>query len=217
MGSAPVLPTTVSVTSDCEQAHVPNLTTQRGSPRSNGRLSPRALRRDGREVGNDEHLMRVLHDQHAQALWNYVVSFTGGDRTRAQDIVQETLLRAWRTPAVLDQSAGSARSWLLTVARRILIDEWRSSRSRPEVVTDDVPEVAVADGVEHLADRQLVVTALARLSEEHRQVLLETYIRGSSVAEAALRLGVPPGTIKSRTHYAMHAFKLAVEELGGTR
>ncbi len=161
--------------------------------------------------------MRVLHDQHAQALWRYVLGFTAGDSAHAQDVVQETLLRAWRTPGVLNQSSGSARSWLFTVARRILVDDWRSSRSHAEVITGQVPDASVADDVEHLADRELVVAALARLSEQHRQVLLEIYIRGSSVAEAALKLGVPPGTIKSRTHYAVHAFKLAVDELGDTR
>jgi RNA polymerase sigma-70 factor (ECF subfamily) len=46
-------------------------------------------------------------------------------------------------------------------------------------------------------------------------VLLECYFRGSSVAEAAATLGVPPGTVKSRTHYALRALRLALEEMGG--
>lgn len=160
--------------------------------------------------------MRVLHDQHARALWSYVVGFTGGDAAKAQDIVQETLIRAWRTPAVLGQSNGSARAWLFTVARRIVIDEWRATKRRPEIVTDETPETATHDRVDHIVDRQIVIDGLARLSDDHRQVLAETYIRGSSVAETALRLGIPPGTVKSRTHYALQAFKLAIEELGGT-
>ena len=57
----------------------------------------------------DARLLRELHDQHAQAVWRYVVHLTG-DRAMADDVVQETLLRAWRKPAVLDQSQRSARA-----------------------------------------------------------------------------------------------------------
>lgn len=166
---------------------------------------------------DDDRLLRALHDQHAHALWAYVVRLTGGDRAKAQDVVQETLLRAWRTPAVLT-GTGSPRGWLYTVARRIVIDEWRSSRSRPEVVTDELPEpkAVATDAVgDQVADRGLVVAALRTLSPEHRAVVLECYFRGSSVAEAAEGLGIPPGTVKSRLHYALRALRLAIEEMGG--
>jgi RNA polymerase sigma-70 factor (ECF subfamily) len=168
-------------------------------------------------AASDAELLRVLHDEHAHVLWAYVVRLTGGDRARAQDVVQETLLRAWRNPAVLDQSGGSARGWLFTVARRIVIDEWRTARSRAELVTDTVPEQAVPDLAEHSVDRQLVAAALRTLSAEHRDVLLECYFRGASVTEAAASLGIPPGTVKSRTHYALRALRLALDELGGAQ
>jgi RNA polymerase sigma-70 factor (ECF subfamily) len=167
---------------------------------------------------DDDRLLRALHDEHAHALWAYVVRLTGGDRAKAQDVVQETLLRAWRTPAVL-AGTSSPRGWLYTVARRIVIDEWRSARSRPEVVTDELPEsrsAAATDVVgDQVADRGLVVAALRTLSPEHRAVVLECYFRGSSVAEAAESLGIPPGTVKSRMHYALRALRLAIEEMGG--
>ena len=180
---------------------------------------PNPVGRGGRRdvTASEAELLRALHDEHAHVLWAYVVNLTGGDRARAQDVVQETLLRAWRNPKVLDQSQGSARGWLFTVARRIVIDEWRAARSRPELVTDVVPEQAVPDEAELTADRHVVAAALRTLSLEHREVLLECYFRGSSVAEAATRLGVPPGTIKSRTHYALRALRLALEEMGGVR
>jgi RNA polymerase sigma-70 factor (ECF subfamily) len=160
-------------------------------------------------------LLRTLHDQHARALWSYVVNLTNGDRGKAQDVVQETLLRAWRNPQVLDQSNGSSRGWLFTVAKRIVIDDWRASRSRPEYVTDQVPEQSVADGTNQALDHHLVTAAMRTLSTEHREVLLECYLRGASVAQAAATLGVPPGTVKSRTHYALRALRLALEEMGG--
>jgi RNA polymerase sigma-70 factor, ECF subfamily len=169
---------------------------------------------------SDEQLLRELHDEHAHALWTYVLRLTRGDRARAQDVVQETLLRAWRTPSVLDQSQGSARGWLYTVARRIVIDEWRAARSRPELITDDVPEPVNTEPdaiAERTVDRELVVAALRTLSDEHRDVVLECYFRGSSVAQAAETLGIPPGTVKSRTHYALRALRAAIEEMGGGR
>ncbi len=163
----------------------------------------------------DADLLRALHDQYGRALWTYAVGLTGGDRARAQDVVQETLLRAWRHPRVLDETDGSARGWLFTVARRIAIDEWRAASRRPELVTDQLPERAVDDSTDQAVDRQLLLAALRTLSVEHREVLLECYLRGASIADAAERLGVPPGTVKSRTHYALHALRVAVIDMGG--
>lgn len=91
----------------------------------------------GSARAGDAELMRALHDEHAHALWRYVVGLTDGDRGRAEDVVQETLIRAWRQPDVLAQSHGSARNWLFAVAKRIVIDEWRFARSRPELLTCD--------------------------------------------------------------------------------
>jgi RNA polymerase sigma-70 factor (ECF subfamily) len=163
----------------------------------------------------DADLLRALHEQHARALWAYVVRLTNGDTGRAEDVVQETMLRAWRHPKVLDQSQGSARAWLFTVARRIVIDDWRTRRSRLELATADPPEQPVADGTEHAVDAMIVSAALNQLSTDHRAVLVECYHRGASVAEAAITLGVPPGTIKSRTHYALRALRVALQEMGG--
>jgi RNA polymerase sigma-70 factor (ECF subfamily) len=160
-------------------------------------------------------LMRQLHDDHAAALWGFCMRLTGQDGARAEDVVQETLLRAWRNADALDQSQGSVRAWLFTVARNIVIDEWRTKRSRSELSMADVPDVAdEVDRTDGLILSWMVAEALSTLSTEHRAVLLECYYRGASVAEAARRLGVPEGTVKSRTHYALRALRLALEEMG---
>jgi RNA polymerase sigma-70 factor (ECF subfamily) len=168
------------------------------------------------EVAEDA-LMRALHEEHAAALWSYALHLTSGDRIRAEDVVQETLLRAWRSTTVLDQSQGSARAWLFTVARRIAIDGWRSASARSEVTTDQLPERAVADGTDRAVQGWLVAEALAELSERHREVLVLCYFQGYSVADAAVRLGVAEGTVKSRTHYALRALRLVLEERGVTQ
>ncbi|WP_432512363.1 MULTISPECIES: sigma-70 family RNA polymerase sigma factor [Kineococcus] len=164
----------------------------------------------------DEDLVRALHDEHAGALWAYVVSLTG-DRVSAQDVVQETLLRAWRHPEALDPARGSTRAWLFTVARRLVIDDWRSARNRRESVHADVPERAVVDESEQVLQQWVVAQALTRLSPEHRAVLAHCYFAGRSVAEAARLLGVPEGTVKSRTHYALMNLRLALQEMGVSR
>ena len=158
-------------------------------------------------------LLRALHDEHAGALWSYIVRLTG-DQGRAQDVVQETLLRAWRNPAVLEQASGSPRAWLFTVARRIVIDDWRARRSRPEQLIAELPESPVGDMAGESVDRAVVTDALRTLSAEHREVLFECYYRGASVAEASARLGIPPGTVKSRTYYALKALRSALEQMG---
>ncbi len=90
-------------------------------------------------AGDEVALMQQLHDEHAAALWGYCLRLTGHDRARAEDVVQETLLRAWRNRDVLDNPPPAVRGWLFTVARNIVIDEWRSRRARSETPVADVP------------------------------------------------------------------------------
>jgi RNA polymerase sigma-70 factor (ECF subfamily) len=159
--------------------------------------------------------MKELHDDHASALWGFCLHLTGNDRARAEDVAQETLLRAWRNASLLTESRGSVRSWLFTVARNIVIDEWRSHRSRREFATADPPELEpTLDGTDELLLSWVVADALSQLSADHRAVLVECYYRGRSVAEAARRLQIPEGTVKSRTHYALRALRLTLEEMG---
>jgi RNA polymerase sigma-70 factor (ECF subfamily) len=167
-------------------------------------------------ANEDARLLRELHDQHAQALWRYVVHLTG-DRALADDVVQETLLRAWRRPAVLDQSETSARAWLFTVARNLVIDDRRSARHQHEFGTDVLPERAGRAGEpDAVLDAWLVADALAELSLEHRAVIVHAYYGGRSVAEIAHELDIPEGTVKSRMHYGLRALRLALQERGVT-
>jgi RNA polymerase sigma-70 factor (ECF subfamily) len=165
---------------------------------------------------SDARLLRALHDEHAQAVWRYVVHLTG-DRALAEDIVQETLLRAWRRPSVLDQSESSARAWLYTVARNLVIDGSRSARRQHEIITDTLPERGAADATDAVLEAWIVADALATLSVEHRAVVVHAYYAGRSVAEIAAELEIPQGTVKSRLHYGLRALRLALQEKGVTR
>ncbi|HEX4472969.1 MAG TPA: sigma-70 family RNA polymerase sigma factor [Nocardioides sp.] len=160
-------------------------------------------------------VMQRLHDEHAGALWGHCLRLVNYDRARAEDVCQETLLRAWRNASLLDEAQGSVRAWLFTVARNIVIDESRTRRAKSEIPMGELPEPAsTTDSSDELLMTWVVADAVTRLSPEHRAVLQETYFKGRPVAEAARRLGIPEGTVKSRTHYALHALRLALEEMG---
>jgi RNA polymerase sigma-70 factor (ECF subfamily) len=164
---------------------------------------------------DDAALLKALHDEHATALWHFVLYLTGGDRSRAEDVVQETLFRAWRRPAVLAQQQSSARGWLFTVARNIVVDGWRADRRRPTTSTESVPEPLQPDATDRALQAMVVAEAMQRLSHDHGAVLLECYYyRGCNAAQAAARLDIPIGTVKSRLHYALHALRLVLEEMG---
>ncbi|WP_021597025.1 sigma-70 family RNA polymerase sigma factor [Actinomadura madurae] len=163
----------------------------------------------------DEGLLRALYSEHGGPLLGYVLRLTGGDRTQAEDVVQETLLRAWRHPEAL--AGRPARPWLFTVARNLVVDAHRARRARPpETGIDEqlMMTAAGSDDIDRALESWTVAEALAGLSPSHRAVLVETYYKGRSVAEASKALGIPPGTVKSRTYYALRALKLALEERG---
>jgi RNA polymerase sigma-70 factor (ECF subfamily) len=160
--------------------------------------------------------VRALHDEYARNLWAYALRFTGGDHGRAQDAVQETLLRAWRHSDALDPARGASRAWLFTTMRHVLIDEWRSSKARPQVVTDEIPELPRVDHADRAVQSWLLGDALGQLSPAHRDVIVECFYHDRTVRAAAERLGVPVGTVKSRVYYALRALKLALEQRGVT-
>ena len=76
----------------------------------------------------DEAFIRALYAEHGGALLRYALHLTGGDRQRAEDLVQETLVRAWRHPEALADRP--ARPWLFAVARNLAVDAFRARQSR---------------------------------------------------------------------------------------
>ena len=165
---------------------------------------------------DDRAVLRELHDRHAAAVWRFVVHLTGTS-AGADDVVQETLLRAWRSPTVIAQDPATARSWMFTVARNLVIDEARSARRRHETGVDEPPDRPVPDRVDEVFDAMLVADALAALSAEHRAVISRAYYGGLSTSELSAELGIPEGTVKSRLHYGLRALRLALQERGVVR
>ena len=167
----------------------------------------------------EEGLMKALYDEHAGALWRYALRLTN-DAARAEDVVQETLLRAWQHPEVMTDSERSPRAWMFTVARNMIIDERRSPRFRNfggSLDEEGAPEQPAPDEVDAALDRMLIADAMAQMSADHRAVVERSYYRGWTTAQIAADLDIAEGTVKSRLHYAMRAMRLTLQEMGVTR
>ncbi|HET6257194.1 sigma-70 family RNA polymerase sigma factor [Pseudonocardia sp.] len=162
--------------------------------------------RDRRNMA-DEALVRSLFNEHGKAMLGYATRLTN-DRAAAEDVVQEALLRAWRSPDSLVNSKGSVRGWLLTVVRNIIIDRARARNARPTEVAESPSTVPVeSDHADRVVDTMVVLDALEHLSSEHREVLEQMYLQGRTVGETAEVLGIPTGTVKSRSYYALRALR----------
>lgn len=138
-----------------------------------------------------------------------------GDPSLADDVVQETLLRAWKRAPALDEGHVSLRGWLFVVARHVLIDFARARAARPEFSREELPEqVGQDDELDRAVDSWQMASALALLSPPHRDVLVQLYYLDRTMPQAAEVLGVPVGTVKSRAYYALRALRVALQDLG---
>ncbi|MFI7604524.1 sigma-70 family RNA polymerase sigma factor [Micromonospora sp. NPDC049366] len=157
--------------------------------------------------------LTALHIEHARAVLRFLLVLTHGQRQTAEDLLQETMLRAWRHLDSVPTEPDAARRWLLTVARRLVIDGVRLRHGRPaEVHLVDMSWIPGGDDTTGTAlASHAIRRALGRLSPSQRSLLSEVYLVGRSPEEVAGRLGVPIGTVKSRTHYALRALRTGLE------
>ncbi|MEU3278657.1 sigma-70 family RNA polymerase sigma factor [Streptomyces antibioticus] len=166
-------------------------------------------------VPPDHRDSRPAAERHRARLLRYVHRYASGDTHRAEDIVQETMLRAWLTADELDQHGDQRlQAWLYRVARNLAIDAHRRDRAIPMgLLTDDTAQQAhgAPDMAEAVATRDMLARALARLSPEHRTVVAHIHLHDRSRAETARVEGVPQGTVKSRNHYALEALRRALD------
>lgn len=132
------------------------------------------------------------------------------DADRAEDAVQETLVRCWRDiPSLRDAARFDA--WLHRLLMRAVADEFRRERRHRTAITVLRIEPSVADETGAVAVREQLDVGFRRLSVEHRAIVVLRLYLGLSIEESAAALGIPVGTAKSRLHYATDAMRLALE------
>jgi RNA polymerase sigma-70 factor, ECF subfamily len=168
------------------------------------------------ESGQDAETTVIrLYRENGAFVLGYVTSLLQ-DRHLAEDVVQETMLRAWQHCGQFSEQKGSVRGWLIKVAHNVAMDKIRMRRSRPfEVAEYAVPEALAEDHAEAVVTALHVRDALARLSPAHRAVIEEIYLNGRAAREAAARLDIPVGTVLSRTYYAREILRRELGALAG--
>jgi RNA polymerase sigma-70 factor (ECF subfamily) len=162
--------------------------------------------------GDRERALRELYRRYERRLYGLGYRLLG-DQGLAEELVQETFLRVWRTADRFDPARGTVPAFVFSIARRLAIDLYRRPSSRPfheEVEEDPRPD----ETIDRLLLRLGVRDALDSLSPAHRQVLELSYQADLTQAEIASRLGISLGTVKSRTYHALRQLHRAVEERG---
>ncbi|MBU3065998.1 sigma-70 family RNA polymerase sigma factor [Nocardia sp. NEAU-G5] len=141
-----------------------------------------------------------------------------GDYGRADEIVQESLVKLWQRPGLLDEPVRGIGAWLFTVTRNLAYDELRCAQRRHEFATDIGARFdrGLDDPCAGLADTWIVQRALATLSYQHREVIVHAYYRRATINDIASELAIPPGTVKSRLYYALRALRDACIAQGVT-
>jgi RNA polymerase sigma-70 factor, ECF subfamily len=159
---------------------------------------------------------RAMHDAHAAALLAWARRRMA-DPTEAEEVVQETLVQAWRKHHLYDPERGSERAWLFGIARNVAADRHRRNGRRLRLVprngSVDEPVDPMPD-LDRFVEESLLRDALLALSTEHRQVIIEAYYRGRTVREAAEQLAIPEGTVKSRLYYGLRSLRAELEARG---
>jgi RNA polymerase sigma-70 factor (ECF subfamily) len=166
------------------------------------------LRRGDRDACRE--LIRIHHT----AVYAYLRRL-GADASRAEDLTQDTYIRAWRSIESLKQAA-SLRSWLLTIARNEFFQRMRAGRIETvglEQATEGVSGDPRADDVVALSERDGALRdAVRRLEPELQEAIALHYFQDQSFRELAEVLGVPPGTAKSRIHRALGCLRALLEK-----
>ncbi|MEV7042527.1 sigma-70 family RNA polymerase sigma factor [Amycolatopsis sp. NPDC051061] len=153
-----------------------------------------------------DELLQTLLKQYEKPLLRYI-SNLASDRGVAEDILQETLIRTWKNAGILDLESESIWPWLYSVARNLMIDHVRWRRRHPEAAESAMTTPVQSDHVDRIIDNIIVWHALAQLPTVYLEILKRRYLLGLTINEVAEDLGLPAGTVKSRTHYAIEKLR----------
>ncbi|MFD8375358.1 sigma-70 family RNA polymerase sigma factor [Streptomyces sp. NPDC059688] len=164
---------------------------------------------------SNEEVMRQVYALHARALHSYITKRVDGDSHLAEDLTQETFLRASSHLEITSAEVADLRPWLVTVARRLIIDTYRKRATRPseqslELAAHDV--AACNDQSDNIIQMLVLKEVFGILNPAQQEALFSTHFYGYSSSESAGLLGVSPGTVRSRTFYALRSLREALAD-----
>jgi RNA polymerase sigma-70 factor, ECF subfamily len=174
--------------------------------------------------------LRVLYDLHGAEIFRFCNRLLG-DVGAAEEAVQETFLRAWRSASTWDPTIAAKRTWMYAIARNACIDVLRAQRRRipidrtrpthsaaqgqssndplmsPEFGSDD-------PAFESVMANWMLEEALRRIGPDHREAIVRTYVHDRPYPEVAIELGIPETTLRTRVFYGLRALRKVLEEMG---
>jgi RNA polymerase sigma-70 factor (ECF subfamily) len=166
-------------------------------------------------AGDRAEAVAALYDLYGRRLYALGLHLLR-DEGLAEDLVQETFVRLWRSAGRYDPERASVRTFVYTLARRAAVDLWRRSSRAPEAADagDDAEDGAAGRAFDDVVLRLDVGEALEALSPAHREVLELQYRGDLTQAQVAARLGIPLGTVKTRTLHGLRALSAELKERG---
>lgn len=161
-------------------------------------------------AGDTGEPLRRLYDRYGRRLYGMGIQLLR-DPGLAEELVQETWLRVWRSAARFDPARGAVSTFVFTIARRVAVDLWRRPSSR--AFAPELPDaVAVESRIDEVLLAVTVREAMTALSPAHREILELVYDHDLKLADAAAHLGIPLGTAKTRVHHALRALRRELPE-----
>lgn len=165
------------------------------------------------KTGDSDESMRALLRAYGGGLYGFALKRLG-DRGLAEEAVQEVMVRVWRNAESFDDERGTFRNWVYQIATNVVIDMHRRRQARPPLAQLAFDPTSELGSLEEEMERWQLHMAIANLRPEHREVIALVHFEGLKLREAAERLRIPVGTVKSRCYYALESLRIALEEQG---
>jgi RNA polymerase sigma factor (sigma-70 family) len=160
----------------------------------------------------DSQALGQLYDAYANALFGVVIRIVQS-KELAEQVLQDTFLKAWRNAAAYDNTKGRLFTWLLNIARNTAIDATRTAHFKNSAVTENIETLLSQPSTQGINPETLGIRELiGRLDEKYRQLIDFIYFKGYTQEEIAEETGIPLGTIKTRLRYAINELRNLFEE-----
>lgn len=164
----------------------------------------------------DQASVQALHDEHVSALYGWARR-RFSDRREAEEVVQDTLVLAWRKRHQYDSERRTERAWLFGILRNVAGSRHRKTTRGLHVVSALDPgdaRYAVSGDIERELESTEIAEAVGALNDEPRVVIIGAYFRGMRMQSLAEELGIPEGTVNSRLSYGLRNLRAELEERG---